>query len=945
MKTRGTLVIALLLLAAAAPALLGSQFHVTTNGTSGGNGSSAQPWNLQTALNQPSSLHAGDTVWVHGGTYAGTFGAKLNGTSASPIIVRNYNGERVTIDGGNSNGAPILTIDATYTWFWGLEIMSSTTNKISTQATSWPTDIMYGEGVMIAQGGSGGTGCKFINLVIHDTRQGVSSWKEAMNSEVYGCVVYDNGWVGSDRAHGHNMYIQDVSGRKVFQDNIILRAYSHNVQSYGSSAANEDYETFDGNVISMGGERNFMLGGDNPAQDPVFTNNMIYVDGPCAGMSTLYMAYPIGYPSGTNNALVQGNYIAGGNLTWNANTNMTLSGNTFYYTAMNGDVPNMSGNTATTSKPGTNAVFVRVNKYEPSRANITVFNWTDQASVPVNVSSVLRSGDTYIVRDAQNYYGPVVASGTYGGGSITLPMTGGTLPSKVGNDPRSTAHTTMEFGTFVLIGSGSGGQNVSGSLSASPPSLPAGGGTVTLTWSSVNATSASLNQGIGTVPANGSRTVQVTATTTFTLTLNGTGGPVTSSATVQVAPPPVVSAPELLAPACGLANASTPVTLSWNPVSGATSYEVSVATDSLFAAPVDANTSVGGTSQQVSGLASATEYYWRVRGKNSSGAGSYSAAWWFTTAAGQSPSGLPLSLLGTPPEEGTIAFNVQKTESAQTANITMSVFDADGASEGMLYINGRDSIPLFGSIANPSRDNNVTVFTIATPAADWNNGANLLRFTHAQTGGYRVDSITVSFGAPLPIQLSTFAAAIMAPGSVTLSWTTLSETNNYGFYVQKGSSPGSAFVRISGSFVAGHGTTVVEHRYTYTDDAHAQADSYYRLEQMDLDGSTHYSDPVKAQGLTGVETGALPLSFALLQNYPNPFNPSTAISYQLSVGSQVSLTVHDLLGRQIAVLASGYQQPGAYSVRFDASKLASGVYVARLVAGDRVGQIKLLLLK
>jgi hypothetical protein len=199
------------LLVAAVPGL-GSQFHVATNGTAGGNGSAAQPWNLQTALNAPGAVQPGDTIWVHGGTYYGTYSTRLNGSSSRPIVVRNYNGDRVTIDGGNSNGAPIFTVDGSYTWYWGFEIMSSATNKISAESTSWPTDIMFGEGVMIAQGGSGGTGCKFINLVVHDTRQGFSSWKEAANSEVYGCVVYDNGWMAPDRPHGHNMYIQNVSG-------------------------------------------------------------------------------------------------------------------------------------------------------------------------------------------------------------------------------------------------------------------------------------------------------------------------------------------------------------------------------------------------------------------------------------------------------------------------------------------------------------------------------------------------------------------------------------------------------------------------------------------------------------------------------------------------------------------------------------------------------------
>jgi chitinase len=88
--------------------------------------------------------------------------------------------------------------------------------------------------------------------------------------------------------------------------------------------------------------------------------------------------------------------------------------------------------------------------------------------------------------------------------------------------------------------------------------------------------------------------------------------------------------------------------------------------------------------------------------------------------------------------------------------------------------------------------------------------------------------------------------------------------------------------------------------------------------------------------VTGIQehlAGNAPKSFELEQNYPNPFNPTTAISYRLSAVSSVSLKVYDLLGREIAVLVQGTQQAGAYTVRFDASSLPSGVYVYRL-SGD-----------
>jgi hypothetical protein len=92
-------------------------------------------------------------------------------------------------------------------------------------------------------------------------------------------------------------------------------------------------------------------------------------------------------------------------------------------------------------------------------------------------------------------------------------------------------------------------------------------------------------------------------------------------------------------------------------------------------------------------------------------------------------------------------------------------------------------------------------------------------------------------------------------------------------------------------------------------------------------------------------TTELPQEFLLFQNFPNPFNPSTAIRYELPKSSHVTLSVFDVLGRDVSVLVNEGEQPGVYSVRFDGSGLASGMYFYRLQAGDFVQTRRLLLLK
>ncbi len=86
-------------------------------------------------------------------------------------------------------------------------------------------------------------------------------------------------------------------------------------------------------------------------------------------------------------------------------------------------------------------------------------------------------------------------------------------------------------------------------------------------------------------------------------------------------------------------------------------------------------------------------------------------------------------------------------------------------------------------------------------------------------------------------------------------------------------------------------------------------------------------------------------SFRLLQNYPNPFNPTTVISYQLPVASDVNLKVYDILGREVATLVNQIKPAGSYDVTFDASKMASGVYFYRLQTETFVETKQMILVK
>lgn len=215
----------------------------------------------------------------------------------------------------------------------------------------------------------------------------------------------------------------------------------------------------------------------------------------------------------------------------------------------------------------------------------------------------------------------------------------------------------------------------------------------------------------------------------------------------------------------------------------------------------------------------------------------------------------------------------------------------------------------------------------------------------------------VSVGPPtaLPVQLVSFSGVADVGPAVRLAWRTLSETGNYGFEVQKALNVPREFTTIPGSFVPGRGTTIDPQDYLFVDTDVTDGIWYYRLRQIDLDGTVTTSDPI--QVIVGAPTSvALDLSpeeFFLAQNFPNPFNPVTTIRYTLgsdpaglgAVSLHVRLAVYDLLGREAAVLVNERQIPGTYQVSFDASGLSSGVYLYRLEAGGIIRTRQMALLK
>jgi hypothetical protein len=104
---------------------------------------------------------------------------------------------------------------------------------------------------------------------------------------------------------------------------------------------------------------------------------------------------------------------------------------------------------------------------------------------------------------------------------------------------------------------------------------------------------------------------------------------------------------------------------------------------------------------------------------------------------------------------------------------------------------------------------------------------------------------------------------------------------------------------------------------------------------------------LRSQLITAVtdNLAASPVGYTLLQNYPNPFNPATTISYSILKEGNVSLSVYNAIGGKVAAIVNEYKPAGSYSVRFNGSNLASGIYLYRLESGDFSASKKFILLK
>jgi hypothetical protein len=448
-----TLAAALAVLSPPPDSAVAAEFHVMTTGRNTNPGSISAPWDLQYALLRENAANPGDTIWIHEGTYAGRFYSNLDGTAERPYVVRAMPGVRASIvlpDG--VPGYAVLDARSTHTVYWGLEFAVLHTNSASGS---------YADGVRF---GPGARFNKLVNCVIRDaTNSGVAD-QDAEGTELYGNIIVYSG----RRATGGNAYAvygqnDSTMGRKTYADNVFLHTFAgYTLHMYGTNTTVDSF-TIKHNVFANTTGSAALMFSSN-ARGPrgvVIDSNFFF--GPKAS-SSLYVER-----KGLLGPVLRGNYFVRGRLLFRASTlDRIFSGN-----VVSGDPPVVTvsgglpaafdvrlhpentwlvGKTRTPGRGG-QTVMVRANVYEPGRGMIVVYNWSAAPFAAVDLARIVPSGRSFRIVDAQNYFGPPVAVGTFSGAKVSVPMAASTIPPPVTPHPEfePPTHTGGEFGVFIVF--------------------------------------------------------------------------------------------------------------------------------------------------------------------------------------------------------------------------------------------------------------------------------------------------------------------------------------------------------------------------------------------------------------------------------------------------------------------------------------------------------------
>lgn len=423
---------------------------VATDGSSGGNGILTNPLSLSSLMNISASIWPGVTIQLRSGTYSGDFTSQLSGNPHGRITVEPYPGETVRLHGS-------IYFHADYVTLRSIEVYDADfVTRESAETGSGPGDIPVHDGFKCE---SSSAKMQFINCIIHDCRQGMLVNSPNLDIEIYGCVIFYNGWTAQDRGHGHGIYAaQDQGGSLTVKDCIIFSQFGWGVHCYGSPPAQlygitvEGCTVFNNGILANTHYDNILVGGSSGTWPvtPVIKDNCCYFLWTNVG-NCLKVGFGLG---GSTDARISGNVLVGGAYAlymdhmWG--TPPTITNNSFYGTASiegytQADYPD---NTYASGIP--DLATVRANQYDANRANLTIYNGSGSDAVTVDVSAVFQAGNTIRVRNVQDYFNDLQSVIVAGDGTLTVNMQAANRTIAAPQGWNAPPTTFPQFGCFVL---------------------------------------------------------------------------------------------------------------------------------------------------------------------------------------------------------------------------------------------------------------------------------------------------------------------------------------------------------------------------------------------------------------------------------------------------------------------------------------------------------------
>lgn len=455
------------------------QLWTAPHGKPTNTGAKNSPLDLRTAYTSPGRVTPGTVVWITAGTYdlGNLKPSDICGTREKPIIFRAVPGARATL-----NAQVWSKRGCNHIWWWGVEVTGP-----------------VGSGVQTREGGDGIKFINLFLHDKHSVQSpatrmpsamGIGGWDTGNDHEFYGNIVFRNGWNTLD----HGFYSQNTGAHttKRYVDNLVFENTGLGFQIYGSGPVLRNIY-FEGNVAFATGlqpqapgiarepQMNILVGGSKPLTCVIVRDSCTYHPSLASKRGV-----DIGYKGKFNSRiLVENNYFTGGrnamelknvadtlvrnNTFWAPGGMVTVSlgspdeaktedavkagaregkvifEHNTYIDNGKFDLAQLRAATKSgqTDKvvPGANGrpnqvfVFKRVNRYEPERIHLAVYNWPKAASVAFDLADVLKPGQTFRIVEVHNLWGEPALAGVYDGKPVNFKPTGPYAP---------------EFGCYVL---------------------------------------------------------------------------------------------------------------------------------------------------------------------------------------------------------------------------------------------------------------------------------------------------------------------------------------------------------------------------------------------------------------------------------------------------------------------------------------------------------------